>query len=174
MKVEMIELHEINAVGIGRSDILEVKQEHLEQYKSFYNSFAQMNLENMLQDKSLLKLMQLKLKNQVSKLTERIKLYSNKLGLSRIELKNNTFASITIHAIKEVWTVEEKKIRDATNLDKDTNAFWRSKVKELVKERQLLKNYLKVLNKFHSNLKKSIYDLEKDIYMKQEENKPND
>lgn len=174
MKVEMIELHEINAVGIGRSDILEVKKEHLEQYKSFYNSFAQMNLENIIQDRSLLKLMQLKLKNQISKLTERVKLYSNKLYVSR-----------NINEVKEVLIrqevcVDNDEISLRTNLinsiklDKDTNAFWRSKVKELVKERQLLKNYLKVLNKFHSNLKKSIYDLEKDIYMKQEENKPND
>lgn len=174
MKVEMIELHEINAVGIGRSDILEVKQEHLEQYKSFYNSFAQMNLENMIQDKSLLKLMQLKLKNQIYKLTEKIKLYSNKLYISR-----------NIKEVKEILTGQEiftddeeinlrKNLINSIKLDKDTNAFWRSKVKELVKERQLLKNYLKILNKFHSSLKKSIYDLEKDIYMKQEENKPND
>ena len=129
MKVEMIEFHDrVNAHGIGRSDILEVKQEHVEQYKSFYKSFAEANLENMIQDRALLKLMQLKLKHQISKLTERINLYSNKLGLSRIELKEKTFASITIHAVKEEWTVEERKIRDATNLDEDTNAFWRSKI----------------------------------------------
>lgn len=194
MKVEMIELYDhIIDHGIGRSDILEVKKEHIEQYKSFYKSYSTLNLENMIQDRSLLKLTQLKLKNQISKLTERIKLYSNKLSVSRNsrESKDNLSKEINILERKNLnilgnkqYRAEFKSNKENINLlynlyehlilDKDTNAFWRSKVKELAKERQLLKNYLKVLNKFHSNLKKSIYDLEKDIYMKQEENKPND
>jgi len=145
----------------------------------------------MIQDKSLLKLMQLKLKHQISKLTERIKLYSNKLHVSR----NNIEAKLTLKSeiirINEINSKVNKKDWHYTNkinkenaenleiclnsltLDKDTNAFWRSKVKELVKERELNKNYLKVLNRFHQTLKRSIYDLEKDIFMKQEENKLN-
>lgn len=191
MKVEMIEINEINSYGIGRSDILEVKKEHLEQYKSFYKSFAEMNLEHMVQDNSFLKLTKEKLKFQILKLTERIKLYSSKLSISR----DNTEVSLLIH--KEIMRLNEKNSKldknkeyyrhhlnkksteylenclEYLNLDKDTNAFWRSKVKELVKERELNKNYLKVLNRFHQTLKRSIYDLEKDIFMKQEENKLN-
>lgn len=186
MKVEMIEFHDrVNAHGIGRSDILEVKQEHVEQYKSFYKSFAEANLENMIQDRALLKLMQLKLKHQISKLTERIKLYSNKLHVSRQYFLDNKVYNkeefdnpdsneneINV-AVKDKDIKSFNEIIKSIELDKDTNAFWRSKIKELVKERELNKNYLKVLNRFHQTLKRSIYDLEKDIYMKQKENKLN-
>ena len=69
MKVEMIEIIDNReAHGIGRSDILEVKQEHVEQYKSFYKSYSELNLENMIQDNSFIKIMKLKLKSQVLKL----------------------------------------------------------------------------------------------------------
>lgn len=172
MKVEMIEMYG-SKTSSSQTDILEVKQEHVEQYKSFYKSFAEANLENMIQDKSLLKLMQLRLKYQISKLTDRIKLYSNKLSISR------NISQVKEVLIRQEVCVNNDEINLRTNLissiilDKDTNAFWRSKVKELVKERELNKNYLKVLNRFHQTLKRSIYDLEKDIFMKQEENKLN-